>query len=75
MQRYKIFFSYASVFSFYSFKSLKLKHPTIFSGGVSSWLFHIILVKEYGFLSNFEDGAIADFIEGIIRHVRDFIDS
>ena len=71
-----MFFSYASVFFVFIFLNLlNLNTPPYISGGVSSWLFHIILVKEDGFLSNFEDGAIADFIEGIIRHVRDFIDS
>ena len=54
---------------------LNLNTPPHISGGVSIWLFHIVLVKEDGFLSNFEDSAIADFIEGIIRHVRDILES
>ena len=62
-------------FHFYSFKSLKLDTPPYISGGVSSWLFHIILIQEDGFIADAEDGVIADFVERIIHHIRDVLES
>lgn len=59
------------LFHFYGFKSLKLDTPPYISGGVSSWLPHIVRVKEDGFIADAEDGVIADFIERISRHIRD----
>ena len=60
---------------FFYFYRFKFCDTPPLMGVVSSWLPHIVLVKEDGFIADAEDGAIADFIEGIIRHVRDFIES